>query len=40
MSTEVELPIATPTPAPVVAPASGISRAEWLQLARWTRWLS
>jgi divalent metal cation (Fe/Co/Zn/Cd) transporter len=33
----LELPVAPPT---TPAPAPGVSRAEWLRLARWARWLS
>ena len=40
MSTQVELPIATRAPATTAAPAPGVSRGEWLRLARWARWLS
>jgi divalent metal cation (Fe/Co/Zn/Cd) transporter len=39
MSTQAELPLATPAPVPA-APAARISRAEWLRLARRARWLS
>lgn len=35
MSTGIELPLATPVAAP-----AGVSRAEWLRLARWARRLS
>jgi divalent metal cation (Fe/Co/Zn/Cd) transporter len=36
----VELPLVAPTPAGMGAPPAGLSRAEWLRLARWARRLS
>jgi Cation efflux family len=40
VSAQVELPIAAPAVATASPPAPGVSRAEWLRLARWARWLS
>src|SRR3954454_21495032 len=39
MITPVELPIAAPA-ASTAGSAPGVSRAQWLRLARWARWLS
>jgi len=40
VSTQTQLPIVAPAAAATSAPAPGVSRAEWLRLARWARWLS